>query len=98
MVTTRFLQHVRDKFGCYRCTAFVLLVLAGIGEERNDRCDALRTRDLARVYHDAQFHERRVDLAAAGVDNVHIVLPHGLCDADIGLTNTALGNIGAAER
>ena len=98
MVTSRLLQHVRNELRSNRCAALVLLVLAGVGEQRHHRRDALRARDLAGVDHDAQFHERRVDLPAAGVDDVHIVFPHRLCYADVGLAYAALRDLGAAER
>ena len=50
------------------------------------------------MYHDAQLHERRVHLPTPGVDDVHIVFPHRLCDVDVALANAALRDLGAAER
>ena len=76
MVAPGLLEHVGDELGRDRRAALVLLVLARVREEGHDGGDALRARDLARVDHDAQLHERRVDLAAAGVDDVHVVLAH----------------------
>ena len=97
MVAAGLLQHVRDQLRGDGCATLVLLVLAGIGEQGDDRGNALRTRDLARVYHNAHLHERGVHLPTPRVDDVHIVLPHGLFDVYVGFTNPALGDPGAAE-
>ena len=97
MVAPGLLEHVGDELGRDRRAALVLLVLARVREEGHDGGDALRARDLARVDHDAQLHERRVDLAAAGVDDVHVVLAHGLADAHVRLADPAASDFGLGE-
>ena len=98
MVAAGLLQHVRDELRGDGSAALVLLVLTGVGEQGDDRGNALRARDLAGVDHNAHLHERGVHLPAARVDDVHIVFPHRLCDVDVALANAALRDLGAAER
>ena len=90
MVAARLLEHVRNEFCGDGSPALVLFVLAGVGKEGEDGGNAFCTCDFARVDHDADLHEGRVDLPAAGVDNVHIVFAHGLGDADNALANAIL--------
>ena len=97
MVAAGLLQHVRDELRGDGSAALVLLVLTGIGEQGDDRGNALRARDLAGVDHNAHLHERGVHLPAARVDDVHIVLPHGLLDVDVRFADSALLDLGAAE-
>ena len=97
MVAAGLLQHVRDELRGDGSAALVLLVLTGIGEQGDDRGNALRARDLAGVDHNAHLHERGVHLPAARVDDVHIVLPHGLLDVDVCFADSALLDLGAAE-
>lgn len=92
MIAPRLLQHIRHQFGRDRRSALVFFVLPGIGKQREHRGDALRARDLAGVDHDAKLHQRGVDLPAPGVDNVHIVLAHGLDDPHVRLADAALGH------
>ena len=47
--------------------------------------------------HDADLHERGVDLPAARVDDVHIVFPHGLRDAHARLADAAFRHLSLAE-
>ena len=94
MVAARLLQHVRHELGGDGGPALVLLVLAGVGEERDDGRDALCARDLAGVDHDAELHERGVDVAIAGIDDVHIVFAHGFRDPYRRLSNSITGHIG----
>jgi len=56
----------------------VLLVLSGVGEARNDSCDADGRGDLAGVDHDEQLHQHIIYLAAPSLDNVHILSSHWL--------------------
>jgi hypothetical protein len=97
MITSRLLQHVRDELRRDRRAALVLLVLAGVWKEGHDGGDALRARDFAGVHHNAELHERRVDLATSRVDDVHVVLAHGFDDAHMALAYPALLHFGAAE-
>ena len=87
VVAARLLQHVGDQFGGDRRPTLVLFVLARIGEEGDDGRNPLRARDLAGVDHDAELHERSVDLPTAGVDDVDVILADGLGDAHVGFTN-----------
>ena len=53
-----------------------------VGEAGDDGADPLGGGDLAGVDHDEQLHEVVVDLAAAGLDDVDVLPPHGLTDFD----------------
>lgn len=97
MVAARLLEHVRDELRGDGCAALVLLVLARVREEREDGGDALRARDFAGMDHYADLHERGVDLAAPGVDDVHVVLAHGLDHADLGLPDPAFRDVRLAQ-
>lgn len=102
MVAPALLDHVRDELCGNRRAALVLLVLARVREEREHRRDAPRARDLARVDHDAELHERRVHRrlrgVAARVDDVHVVVPDGLDDPHRRLADRRLGDLRAAQR
>jgi hypothetical protein len=74
MVTTGRLEHVRDELRGDGRAALVLFVLAGIRKQWEYRSDALCARDLARVDHDAEFHEPGVNLATRGVDDIDVVV------------------------
>lgn len=76
MIATGALEHVCYKLGRNGSATLVLFVLAGVGEERDDGCDAFGASDLASVDHNAEFHERRIDCAASSVHDVDVVLAH----------------------
>lgn len=67
--------------------------MACIWVEGQDGRDAFRAGDLAGMDHDTDLHESRVDLATASVDDVDIILPNGLRNANIALANAALGHL-----
>ena len=92
MVAAGLLQHVRDELRGDGSAALVLLVLTGIGEQGDDRGNALRARDFAGVDHDTDLHEGSVYLATPRVDDVDVVLANRLGDADMALPQTALGH------
>ena len=71
---------------------------ARCARQRQDRGDALGTRDFAGVDHDTDLHEGGVYLAAPRVDDVDVVLTDGLGDADMALPQTALGHFSPCER
>lgn len=98
MITTCLLYHIGDEFGRDGGSTFVFFVLPGIREQRYNGGDSLGACDLACVNHDTEFHEGSVHGAASSVDNVHIVLPHRLCNSDIGLANAAAGYLCFRER
>ena len=87
VVASRLLKHIRDEFGGNRRSAFILLVLARIWEERNDSGDSLCAGNLTGMDHDTEFHERCVDLATAGVDDIDIIFADRLCDANVRFAN-----------
>ena len=97
MVAARLLEHVGHKLGSDGSAALVLLVLTCVGEEGDNGGDSLRTRDLASVDHNAKLHERGVDLATAGVDDVDVVFAHRLYDAHMALADSTFRHFGAAE-
>jgi len=91
MITTRFLNHVGDKFGGNGRSALILLVLSGVGEKWNHSSDSFGARNFAGVDHDAQFHEGCIYRSASSGDDVDIILPHGLCNTYAGFADTAAG-------
>ena len=97
VVAPRLLEHVGDQFRGDRRPTLVFFVLARIGEEGDDGGDPLRARNLTGVDHDTEFHERGVDLAAAGVDDINVILPDRLCDADVGFTNPGFRDCGPGD-
>ena len=97
MVTPRLLQHVRHKFGRDGCTRLILLVLARVREEGDYCSDTPGTSDLACMNHNTELHERGIDLPAAGIDDVYVVLAHGLMDRDIRLANSTPAHVRARE-
>lgn len=98
MVTTRLLDHVGYEFSCDRRPALILLVLSGIREQWYNCGDSFGARNFASMNHDAQLHESRVDRTTSSVDDVHVVLSHRLCYADVGFTNTAAGYFCVGKR
>ena len=98
MIASRLLQHVSHQLRRDRRSTLVFLVLASVGEEGHYSRYALCTRNLASVHHNAYFDERSVDLAAARVDDVDIVLSYGLYDAYMALADPTLEDLGTAER
>lgn len=97
VITPRLLKHVSYKLRGNRRSTLVLFVLSCVREERKDGSDAFRTSNLACMDHNAEFHERSVDLSASGVDNVHIVFSDRFDNADVAFANTAFEDIGFAE-
>lgn len=97
VIAARLLDHVCNKLRRDWGAALVLLVLPRIWVQRNDGRDALRARNLAGVDHNAQLHERGVDLAATSVDDIDVVLADGLCDAHTGFADAALRDFCFAE-
>jgi len=97
VVASRLLKHVGDQFGGDRRPTFVFFVLARIGEEGDDGGYPFRAGDLTGVDHDTEFHESSVDLAAASVDDIDVILPDRLCDAHVGFTNPRLGDCGPGD-
>lgn len=97
MIAPTLLQHIRHQLRRNRRPTLILLVLPRIRKKRNDGRDPLRARDLARVYHDAKLHERRVDRPAAGVDDVHVVFANGLDDAHVRFADAAAGDVGFGD-
>lgn len=94
MVTTTLLQHVCHQLRRNRRAAFVFLVLPRIREQRNHRRDAFCARNLAGMHHDAELHERCVDIAIPCIDDVYIVFADGLCDPYRRLSDSIAGDIG----
>lgn len=78
-------EHVGDQLGSDGGARLVLLVLASIGEARNDGSDAAGRGSLAGIDHDQELHEVVVDLAASGLDNEDILVTDRLSDGDRGL-------------
>lgn len=70
VVAASRLEHVSHQLGGDRSTALVLLVLARIGEVRDDSCYAPGGGRLASVDHDKEFHESVVDIVGScGLQN-----------------------------
>lgn len=92
MVTARLLDHICHKFCSDGRSALVLLILPRIGKEWDHRSDPLCARNLASMDHDTKLHKRSIYRATASVDDVHIVLAHGLLDPYLGLANPAASN------
>ena len=97
MVASRLLEHIGDEFGGDRRPTLILLVLTRVGEERDDGGNSLCAGDLTSVNHDAELHERGVDLAAAGVDDINVILANGLCDANVGFPNPGFRDGGSGN-
>ena len=97
MITPRLLDDIRYQLRSDRCSALVFFVLAGIWEEGHNSCDTFRTRNLARMDHNAKFHESRVDLTASGADNVDIVFTNRLRNAHAGLADSTFCHFSLPE-
>lgn len=97
VVASRLLEHVGDQFGGDRRPTLVFFVLARVREEGDDGGNPLRARNLAGVDHDAELHERRVDLATASVDDIHVILADRLCDAHVRLANAGFRDRGPRD-
>ena len=82
MIAPRALQHVRHKLRGDWCATLVLLVLAGVGKEGDHGGDPPRAGNLARVNHDAEFHERGIDRVATGLNDVDVIFADGFEDSD----------------
>lgn len=57
---------------------FVLFVLSGVGEARDDGGDTWRWSDLACIDHDQQLHEIIVNFSTATLYDVHILASNAL--------------------
>jgi hypothetical protein len=97
VVASRLLKHVGDQFGGDRRPTLILLVLTRIGEEGDDGGNPFRAGNLTGVNHDTEFHECSVDLTATSVDDIDVILPHGLCDAHVGFTNSGFRDCGSSD-
>ena len=107
MITSRLFDHIRDELGTDRSPALILLILPCIKEMGNDGRHAPCARDLARMNHDEELHERCVGRyevlarccghgrgrAAGGIDDVDIMLAHRL-----GYPNDRLSAVIARDR
>lgn len=89
MVASRFLNHVGHQFCRDWCPTLIFFVLSCVREQRDDGGNSPRACYLASVDHDAQFHQGRVHFPASRVDDIHVVLAHRLCDANVRLANAA---------
>lgn len=98
MVTAALLQHICNQFGGYRGPTLVLLVLSCIGKVRNDGGNAFRAGNLAGVNHDAELHERRIDVSMRGVHDIHIVLSNGLPNLHIRLADAVSSDLSLRQR
>lgn len=92
VITPRALQHVCHKFCGDRRATFVLLVLACIGKEGYHGSDPLRASNFACVNHDTEFHERGIDIVAASLDDVDVILADRFEDSDRCFTNRVACN------
>lgn len=63
MIAAGGLQHVGDKLGGDGCATFVLLVLARVGEIRDDSGNAPGGSCSAGVNHDQKLHQAIIDVA-----------------------------------
>ena len=97
VVASRLLEHVGHQLCGYRRSTLVLFVLTCVGEERDDGGNSLCAGDLAGVDHDTELHQRGVDLAAAGVDDINVILADGLCDANVGFANAGFRDCGSGH-
>lgn len=66
MVAAGGLQHVGHELGGDRSPTLILLVLAGVGEVREDGCDAAGGGSAAGIDQDEQLHDVIVDVAGFG--------------------------------
>lgn len=97
VVASRLLEHIRDEFGGYRCSTFILFVLTRIGEEGYDGSNSLCAGDLTGMDHDTKFHERGVDLATTGVHDVNVILANRFCDANVRFAYAGFRNRGSGN-
>jgi hypothetical protein len=93
MIATRSLDHICHQLGGNRCSTFVLFILPRVRKVGDNRRNLLCTRDFARMYHNAELHEGRIDPPAPRVDDIHIMIAHRLCDANAGFADPAAGNL-----
>ncbi len=83
-------QQVEDETAGDGLAAAVLLVLAGVSEQRADRGDGARGGALQRIDHDELFHDRLVDRVGVALQHEHVGATHGFGVAHIHL---AIGEI-----
>jgi len=91
MITTGGLQHIRHKLRSDGSSTLVLLVLARVGEIRQDGGDAARGGGAAGVDQDEEFHDVVVDVAGfGGLDDEDVLVADGLADGDAGFVVAVL--------
>lgn len=98
MVAARDDQHIRDELRGNRRAALVLLVDARVREAGDDGGDAACAGGLAGGDEDEELHEVVVDVAAAALDDEHVLFAHGLADLDAGLAVGELAHDAGRER
>lgn len=91
-------EHVRDELRGDRRSRLVLLVHAGVRETGDDCGDAAGGGAFAGGDEDEELHEVVVDVAAAGLNDEHILLPDGLRDFDVDLAIRELLHGAGGER
>lgn len=83
---SRDLEHVCNELGANWSSRLVLLVLAGIGEVRDNSGDPSGRGGAAGVDHDEQLHETIVDIAGSGgLKDEDILVSDGLANGNAGL-------------
>ena len=81
-VGTSSVEQVGDQAGGNRLAAAVLLVLAGVGVERQDRGDALGGAALQGVDHDELFHQPLVQRLGVGLQDEGVAAADGFFETD----------------
>lgn len=94
MIASSLLNHVRHELCGNGGSTLVLLILPRIWKKRYNGSDPLCTGNLAGVDHDAELHERSIDLTTTRIDDVNVVLSNRLRDAYIRLADAAFSHVG----
>ena len=97
MVTSRLLYHVRNQLCRDRRTTLVLFVLPCVREQWDDRGNSLRASNLAGVDHNAELHQGGVHCPASRVDDIHVILAHRFCNANVRFADAALRYLRARD-
>ena len=74
------LNHVGDKFGRNRLTAFCFAILTRVSEIRHDKIDPICRCSSQGVNHDQKLHEVIIHRLACRLDDKHIVSAHAFID------------------
>jgi hypothetical protein len=98
MVTSCFLDHIRNKFRCDRRSTLIFFILSSVREKRNHCSDPLSARNFTCMNHDAEFHQWSVDSPTSSVDNIHIVFSYRLCNGHIRFANATASHFRFWER